>query len=182
MNKQELLNSLNSIRGACTSGSSFQSGVSTGLEIAITEVEKLNEPTKAEPLVVPKGLGMWLSDQCLGEEGSFFSIIGELEDMWVESNFEDFITDNKRELIEVILGTREYEVEKEKLYRVEMPGTDDLLLTLEGSKYYFDERLDIFDERLVYIGGKPNIRQEFTESEIKTIDERYWTFAVEVAE
>lgn len=68
-----------------------------------------------------------------------------------------------------------YEIEKEKLYRIEMPGTDDLLLTLEGSEYYFDEPLD-------YIGEKPNIRQEFTESEIKAIDERYWIFKKEVAQ
>ena len=68
-----------------------------------------------------------------------------------------------------------YEVEKEKLYRVVMHGTDDLLLTLDGSEYYFDELLD-------YVGERPNVRQEFTESEISAIDDRYWLFAVEVTE
>lgn len=68
-----------------------------------------------------------------------------------------------------------YEIEKEKLYRVEMPGTDDLMLTLEGNEYYFDEPLD-------YVGERPDIRQEFTESEIKAIDERYWMFKKEVTQ
>ena len=67
-----------------------------------------------------------------------------------------------------------YDIEKEKLYRVEMHGTTDVtLLTLEGNEYYFDEPLD-------YVGERPNIRQEFTESEIKAFDERFWQFAVKV--
>lgn len=118
MNKQELLNSLNSIRGTCLHENSFKSGVITGLEIAITEVEKFDEPTKVEPLVVPKGLAMWLSEQYLGEEGSLFTIINRLDDMWFTGEFLDFINDNKGQLIEVILGNREYVVEQEKLYYV----------------------------------------------------------------
>lgn len=172
MNKQELLDEFNKVMGL-TTGNIFSSGVKSGLEVGIRLVEQLDEPTKVEPLVVPKGLAMWLSEQYLGEEGSLFTIIKKLDDMWFTGEFLDFITDNKKELIEVILGTRQYEVEKEKLYRVEMSGTDNLLLTLEGSEYYFDEQID-------YIGDKPNIRQEFTEKEIKAIDERYWEFAVEV--
>ena len=51
---------------------------------------------EAEPLVVTKGLGEWLARENLGNEGCLFSIIGRLEDMWADSHFEEFITDNKK--------------------------------------------------------------------------------------
>ena len=78
------------------------------------------------------------------------------------------------ESLEQVLKMLE-EFHLDKLYRVDMYGTDNLLLTLDGSEYYFDGPLD-------YVGERPNIKQEFTEAEIKAIDERYWPFAVEVTE
>lgn len=134
-------------------------------------VDKIDELNK--PLVVPKGLGMWLSDQCLGEEGSFFSVISELEDMWLWSYFKDFINDNKNELIEVILGLREYEVEKEKTYYV-LDRQGKTLLVLMGDEvrisggYVLSESSAIKD---IY---------QLTEKQIKNYDERFWSFAVEV--
>lgn len=135
-------------------------------------VDKIDELNK--PLVVPKGLGMWLSDQCLGEEGSFFTVIGELEDMWSESGFFDFITDNKKELIEVILGNRGYEVEKEKLYRVELPSGH--VMYMSGGK----NKVSYSYMPIGYAKTTPDFL--FTEAEIKAIDERYWPFAKEVEE
>lgn len=98
----------------------------TGIHLALSIVAQIENPKTEtlKPLVVPKGLGKWLSEQYLGEEGSLFTIIKRLDDMWVKSEFEDFITDNKKELIEVILGAREYEVEKEPLYVVKVPNAD----------------------------------------------------------
>ena len=129
-------------------------------------VDKIDELNK--PLVVPKGLGMWLSDQCLGEEGSFFSIIGELEDMWVESDFEDFITENKKELIEVILGNRGYEVEK-KLYQVIIPRKD-----MVWECYYLDR-----DGRIV-VASNSKYADSHTEEFIRSVSDDLWQFAVEV--
>lgn len=78
------------------------------------------------------------------------------------------------DLIDELDEPEKVDYEVERLYQVEMPGTTDItLLTLEGNEYYFDEPLD-------YVGERPNIRQEFTESEIKAFDERYWQFVVEV--
>lgn len=144
-------------------------GVGDVLSDVVDKIDELNKP-----LVVPKGLGMWLSDQCLGEEGSFFTVIGELEDMWSESGFLDFITDNKKELIEVILGNREYEVEKEKLYRVELPSGH--IMYMSGGKY----KTSYSYMPTEYAKTTPDFL--FTEAEIKAIDERYLVFAVEVAE
>lgn len=140
MNKQELLHDLNWIMNTYPNVGSFESGFRTGLATAIAEIDKLDESTKVEPLVVPKGLGKWLSEQYLGEEGSLFTIIKRLDDMWVKSEFEEFITDNKKELIEVILGAREYEIEKEPLYVVKVPNAD---------SYYYGK----FESGRVYIGN-----------------------------
>lgn len=110
MNKKELIEALQAECDECHPLYNFS--IRTGFERAIEMVEELLEPTEAKSLVVPKELGEWLGCQKLGNEGSFFSIIAELEDMWLGCGFEEFITDNKKQLIEVILGNRGYEVEK----------------------------------------------------------------------
>ena len=134
-------------------------------------VDKIDELNK--PLVVPNDLGKWFSEQSLGAEGSFFTNIKKLNDIWVESNFEDFITDNKRELIEVILATRKYEVQKEKLYRVELPSGHIMYMSGREDKASYSYM------PIKYAKTTPDFL--FTEAEIKAIDKRYWTFAVEVA-
>lgn len=92
-----------------------------------------------------------------------------------ESGWGDVAVEDVLEILDDFFGKTRASSEKEKLYRVEMHGTTDVaLLTLEGDEYYFDEALD-------YVGERPDIRQEFTESEIKAIDGRYWLFAVEVS-
>lgn len=69
-----------------------------------------------------------------------------------------------------------YEVEKEKLYYVELP----LKKMLNGcgrlGEGYGGEIKVLFTQ----IELQPNWKTKFTEQEIKSIDERYWAFAVEV--
>lgn len=153
--------------------------------VSVTQVydliDQLDRPGKVEPLVVPKELSEWLCCQKLGNEGNFFSIIIELEDMWSGSGFEEFITDNKKQLIEVIIGNRGYEVEKEKLYYillgVKRVGQSPVYLfkSSKGRDIDWSPSRYIESEKYAY-------SYRFTESEIKAIDERYWPFAVEVAE
>ena len=84
------------------------------------------------------------------------------------------VVDNILDIIHELDEPEKVGYEVEKLYRVEMPGTTDItLLTLEGDEYYFDEPL-------YYVGEMFDIRQEFTELEIRAVDERYWQFAVGV--
>lgn len=94
--------------------------------VAILVVSQIEnpKPEALKPLVVPKELAEWLAEQRLGEEGSLFSIIAELEDMWARNGFDNFISDNKKELIEVVIGTRPYEVEIEQIYVVKVPNVD----------------------------------------------------------
>lgn len=77
-----------------------------------------------------------------------------------------------------------YEVEKEKLYYVKLPITvwNNHLEELEATPSYlhFDNTSDefrIFTSAKSYI---TNFKAKLTEETIKSIDERYWAFAVEV--
>ena len=74
--------------------------------------------TKLETLTVPTDLGEWLKSMELGESGAYLSTIDALFHYWesvISSPTGSFITDNKKKLIEVILGTRGYRIE-EPLY------------------------------------------------------------------
>lgn len=131
-------------------------------------IDELNKP-----LVVPKGLGEWLAEQNLGNEKNLFGIIGGLEDMWVRGDFEEFIGNNKKKLIEVILGARPYELEKEKLYYV-LNKQGKTLLMFVGEKVCVSSGYEIHDDNKGFY--------QFTEKQIKDYDKRYWAFAEEVAE
>ncbi|MBC9787195.1 DUF1642 domain-containing protein [Carnobacterium maltaromaticum] len=82
--------------------------------------------------------------------------------------------DNFILFVEVVMNG--YEVEKEKLYYVELP----LKKMLNGcgrlGEGYGGEIKVLFTQ----IELQPNWKTKFTEQEIKSIDERYWAFAVEV--
>lgn len=70
--------------------------------------------TKLETLTVPTDLGEWLQSRSIGDSLVYFSMIDALYHYWesvISSPTGSFITDNKKELIEVILGTREYRIE-----------------------------------------------------------------------
>lgn len=138
-------------------------------------IGRLEEPTK---VVVPKFVADWYKESKDELEFDIFNLVVIIDEKDYDelTEIEAWFNNIGNEPIETIIRMKlfGYEIEKEKLYRVEVPGTDNLLLTLEGSEYYFDEQID-------YIGDKPNIRQEFTEKEIKAIDERYWMFKKEVA-
>lgn len=71
-----------------------------------------------ETLVVPEELGAWLGDKELGEPCYYFTVINELADYWdpLGALLGSFITQNKKELIEVILGSREYKIEEPLYY------------------------------------------------------------------
>ena len=95
--------------------------------------------TKLETLTVPTDLGEWLQSKGIGESLTYFSTIDALYHYWesvISSPTGSFITDNKKELIEVILGSRGYEVE-EPLYCALIKGHE--LMVDQGdwtSKYW----------------------------------------------
>ena len=71
--------------------------------------------TRLETLTVPTDLGEWLQSREMGKPGVYFSTIDALYHYWdtaPDTSVFDFISRNKKELIEVILGSRGYRIEK----------------------------------------------------------------------
>ena len=103
-----------------------------------------------------------------------------------------FVDDNANKFVKAWIDGYTVEKPKEKLYFVKLPGTPSLesymckscspgeigyhkeYSSKEPDKIYFSNR---YDKK--HSGGW---QRQFTESEIKAIDERYWTFAVPVKE
>jgi|AKZA01.1.fsa_nt_gi Protein of unknown function (DUF1642). len=90
-------------------------------------------------------------------------------DKWLYDNDE---TENDRRYLIAVQAfvTGEYEVEKEPLYQIELPGTS------------WGAYLTKADNGDLVIFQNTTSGSTFTESEIKAIDERYWAFAVPVEE
>ena len=131
--------------------------------------------TKLETLTVPTDLGEWLQSRGIGESGVYFSTIDALFHYWDTvscSPTSDFISKNKKELIEIILGNREYEVEEQKYYVIDK---EDNILLIRG--YGGIEKAD--NLKITNSGGGA---LKLTEQEIKDCDERFWAFAVKVEE
>ena len=146
----------------------YTDGFNTGIDLALSIVAQIENPKTEtlKPLVVPKDLGKWLSEQSLGDEEILLNTIKRLDNIWVNSGFEYFITSNKKALIEVILGLREYEVEKEKLYYIKFSENQYALR-------YNDNKIDsvLVTDKLT--GGR------FTEEQIKKINPNLMALAVE---
>lgn len=84
---------------------------------------------------------------------------------WVRENPEDYVTAVRNG----------YEIEKEPLYIISMPKTDDVLACWENEvNFEFTSEASII--------GNSDWKYTFTESEIKSIDERFWPFAELVEE
>lgn len=132
-----------------------------------------------ETLVVPEELGKWLQSMAIGESGAYFSTIGAMYRYWetvVGSPTGDFIVQNKKELIEVIIGSRGYRIEKEPKYYV-------LVRDEECGGFWF---LTKNSNGKISIGVGRDCsevdwdRLKLTEQEIKDYDERFWAFAERV--
>ena len=93
--------------------------------------------TKLETLIVPEELGKWLRDNELGDSRSHVAMIVALNYYWdtiFVSPLGEFIAENKKELIEVIIGSREYKVE-EPLYYALIKGHE-LIAGEDACKYW----------------------------------------------
>lgn len=89
-----------------------------------------------ETLTVPTDLGEWLQSRGVGESLTYFSMIDALYHHWesiISSPTGSFIIDNKKELIEVILGTRGYRIET-PLYCALIKGHE----LIDTGKVYWD--------------------------------------------
>ena len=124
-----------------------------------------------KPLVVVPQIVADYIKLCRDNEESLSSVIYMCERIW-KNNIDDahtWVHNNEEDFIKAWLDG--YTVEKEQLYeiRLPLPKNDDNDYALVDVKGY------IWEDALP-------TKYKLTESEIKAIDERYWTFAVPVEE
>ena len=139
---------------------------------------------KLETLTVPIDLGEWLQSREMGKPGVYFSTIDALYHYWdtaPDTSVFDFISRNKKELIEVILGTRGYRVEKPTKYYVldkygvAMLRKNDMNI---GGGVCKSAGVNIH----AAVHRQDEEKYQLTEQEIKNYDERFWAFAEPVEE
>lgn len=185
MNKQELIEKLTSNRDKCFEEANKYAGLSWDRQIldakalvymqVINWVEQLDEQPK---VTVPQFVAVWIKEckrnatltDCL--KGKYEISIGR---KLASEDFQNWVVDNENDELTAKAWMFGYEVEKEPVYEVAFLESDDeryLLMEL-GEKSY----------EVVPESENDGYRtQWFTESEIKSIDERYWAFAVPVEE
>lgn len=178
MNKQELIDELarhascledfRGIIGHCD-------GKYEAYEIAIELAKQLDEPQKP---VVPRFVADWIeyakkkgdSLAISFKPWNLYGVEYSKADRWIEDNQETFAR-------AWLYG---YEVEKEPLYRVIMPNPQSkngnvlvLRRTQQGT---------ITVNKVKKITARLGEGMDLTEEEIKSVDERFWAFAVPVEE
>lgn len=173
MNKQELIDILKKYKnGYQEETDGYFKGAYGAYGVALGLAKKLDEQPK---VTVPQFVADWFEKN---KDDLDFAIYAAVAHSIKESDYyrypEGFIewielADNKP--IETIIRMKDgYEVEKEPLYQIELPGTS------------WGAYLTKADNGDLVIFQNTTSGSTFTESEIKAIDERYWAFAVPVEE
>lgn len=176
MNKQELIDVLKKYKnGYQEETDGYFKGAYDAYGVALGCVKKLDEQPK---VTVPQFLAKFIQDNKGNSASDIFSqdwfheSVDETDDevnKWLYDN--DTAENDRRYLIAVqAFVTGDYEVEKEPLYQIEIPGTS------------WGAYLTKADNGDLVIFQNTTSGSTFTESEIKAIDERYWAFAVPVEE
>lgn len=140
---------------------------------------------RLETLTVPVNLGEWLQSRELGESGTYFSTIDALYHYYWDTLPDilvfDFISQNKKELIEVILGSRGYRIEKPpKYYVLDKYG---VAMLKKNAMSTGGGVCKSADANIHAVGHRHDKEKyQLTEQEIKDYDERFWAFAESVEE
>lgn len=153
----------------------YKKGFNSCAEWAINLIEQLDEQPK---VTVPKFVATWIN-QCKEKATLADCLDGYYEisngEVVSSEDFQNWVVDNENDELTAKAWIFGYEVDKEPVYEVVFLESDDeryLLMEL-GEKSY----------EVVPESENDGYRtQWFTESEIKSIDERYWAFVVPVEE
>ncbi|HAP3800865.1 TPA: DUF1642 domain-containing protein [Enterococcus faecalis] len=122
------------------------------------DLKQLDEPKK---VVIPQVVADWI--KYAKQQGYGFMQSYDPKKMFypINDGLDKWIDDNEETFAHAWLDG--YEVEKEQLYYVKLPEIGYMRF---GYRYFYSE--DVEEAK------------KYTEQEIKTIDERYWPFAVKV--
>lgn len=145
-------------------------GIYMGLLISQKKIERLDEQPK---VTVPKFAADWI-ERCKEKATLADCLDGYYEisncEVVSSEDFQNWVVDNENDELTAKAWIFGYEVEKEPLYQIELPGTS------------WGAYLTKADNGDLVIFQNTTSGSTFTESEIKAIDERYWAFAVPVEE
>lgn len=148
----------------------YKKGFNSCAEWAINLIEQLDEQPK---VTVPKFVATWIN-QCKEKATLADCLDGYYEisngEVVSSEDFQNWVADNENDELTAKAWIFGYEVEKEPLYQIELPGTS------------WGAYLTKADNGDLVIFQNTTSGSTFTESEIKAIDERYWAFAVPVEE
>lgn len=142
-----------------------------------TLIEKYTKESKIKSKVpvVPQFVADWYEKYKCDLEYSIWKYIRNW-DYHEEDGFFNFMNDNDNESIKTLIKMQNgYEVEKETLYYVKFVDANN------GNKCYLNVRSDGC-KSLNNSVQNVIFKTQFTEAEIKEMDERYWQFAVPVEE
>ena len=170
MNKQELIDKLASLVGSMEDFkgiTDFHDGKYAGLEQALELIKKLDEPQKVKARLAKH----W--DEDLGD--CLWWNFPVEEPPYCGTPLDDDFPKYKTHFTELYIPD---EVEKEPLYYVNF-GFDRFLIKGKCKTTMGDDFIWIEEWECIENEGFEELAQ-FTEQEIKAIDERYWPFAVKV--
>ena len=175
MNKQEAIDEIeNAIPDYILND--YQRGKETGLSYALELVEELDEPEKP---VVPQFVADWYEEHKEDLEYNLYRLCIDFCGRKLHEDLHEWFNFDKNKPIETLILMHKfgYEVEKEKLYTVELPNPNrtDVSLVLG---LYNDGKVAIF--AVCIDNWKYEKRYKLTESEIKKDFEWAWQFAEEV--
>ncbi|WP_159151127.1 DUF1642 domain-containing protein [Enterococcus gallinarum] len=195
MNRQELLEKLTSNRDKCFEEANKYEVLSWDRQIVdskalvymqvINWVEQLAEQPK---VTVPQFVAKWIK-QCKEKATLADCLDGYYEisngEVVSSEDFQNWVADNENDEMTAKAWIFGYEVEEEQLYQVKIPTVNWDECSSELVTEYAYLIWDITsDEYKLSASNKDykSWRASLTESEIKSIDERYWAFAVQVEE
>lgn len=183
MNKQELIEMVKNAEAAAQTGinlilrykdedSDYQRGQRNAYRDVATWIEEFDEQPK---VTVPQFVAVWIKEckrnatltDCL--KGKYEISIGR---KLASEDFQNWVVDNKNDELTAKAWMFGYEVEKEPLYKVIIDQR--YLVQLFSGRT--DARLVEFEELTIWSESA----YKLTEETIKSIDERYWAFAVPV--
>ncbi|MFR6670175.1 DUF1642 domain-containing protein [Enterococcus sp.] len=170
MNKQELIDNIEKLPYLGLNYNSQENVLFQQRKKILEVIKQLDVQAKE---TVPKFVADWIK-QCKENAALADCLNGYYQisnGQVIESeDFQNWVADNENDELTAKAWMFGYEVEKEPLYQIELPGTS------WGAYLTKAENGDLVIFQNTTSGST------FTESEIKAIDERYWAFAVPVEE
>lgn len=180
MNKQEAIDELeNAIPDFILND--FQRGKETGLTYALELVEQLNDPEKP---VVPQFVADWYEKYKNDFEYNLYRLCINFHERKLHEDLHEWFKFDKNKPIETLILMHKfgYEVEKEKLYTVEIPNPNITRFGNEVNALMMNGFRQVVIKREFGDDWKKQKGFQLTEAQIKKDFDWAWQFAKEVEE